>query len=72
MFTDSNIKGRSFDQFRKEISLVAGVRCTTNRKTSRGVFRNGNNFMLQGYQFISIDAPEDIGQANNPQNLRFA
>jgi phage/plasmid-associated DNA primase len=72
MFTDSNIKGRSFDQFRKEISLVAGVRCTTNRKTSRGVFRNGNNFMLQGYQFISIDAPEDIAQTNNPQNLRFA
>ena len=64
MFTDSNIKGRSFDQFRKELSIVAGVRSTEHRKTTRGVFRNGNNFMLQGYRYISQDQNDDV-PANN-------
>jgi hypothetical protein len=70
MFTDSNIKGRSFDQFRKELAKVAGTRCVNNRRNSRGVYKNGNNFMLQGYQYMSQDTAEEAA-ANGAQTMRF-
>jgi phage/plasmid-associated DNA primase len=70
LFQESDIKGRSFDQFKKEITHLAGKRSTTNRKGTRGVYQNGNDIMLQGYQFISQDFANDMPPVEAPR-MRF-
>ena len=65
LYAEADLKNRSFEQFRREITKLVGKRSPNNKKQTRGVYQNGNTHLMQGYQFLSIDSNDNLNASSS-------